>query len=283
MNEQRNKPLMPPADPDSEPTDANPVPLSPTDPKRRTSAGDTPPAGDTTQAVKVPVVPAPIAGQTGGPGGALPGRRRAHRAAGEEASRYRPAPRFRRGRIARRAMDVGPRMPIAPSPSTLSDSTTTHNLISPEPAFRLPGVVGIYARGCVLASPGLLPSLVRAMVLIVPGPAASLLAVPGPSSYPSGRKRPDHVWSRLCHAPFGPGPFGPAASEPDGRWYRPLCARPYLVYRWFTGSKRRKLIAFALSELHHTQDERSGCSTGPLLIVHADAAPRDAGLREMIQ
>ena len=71
MNEQRNESLLPPADPDSEPTDANPVPLSPTDPKRRTSAGDTPPAGDTTLK-NAPFVPIPATGQTGGTGGALP-------------------------------------------------------------------------------------------------------------------------------------------------------------------------------------------------------------------
>lgn len=45
MNDPRNTtPGMGPLDPDNEPTDANPVPLSPTDPKRRTGTGEQTPA-----------------------------------------------------------------------------------------------------------------------------------------------------------------------------------------------------------------------------------------------
>jgi hypothetical protein len=38
MNDRSSEPILPPADPDTEPSDANPVPLSPTDPRRRTEA-----------------------------------------------------------------------------------------------------------------------------------------------------------------------------------------------------------------------------------------------------
>jgi hypothetical protein len=43
MEHQTSKPIFPPINQDTEATDANPVPLSPTDPKRRTSEGDTAP------------------------------------------------------------------------------------------------------------------------------------------------------------------------------------------------------------------------------------------------
>ncbi|MDB5077248.1 MAG: hypothetical protein JWO42_3427 [Chloroflexi bacterium] len=40
MNEERRDPIMPSIDPENEPSDSNPVPQSPTDPKRRTDGGE---------------------------------------------------------------------------------------------------------------------------------------------------------------------------------------------------------------------------------------------------
>ena len=63
-------PITPPRDADEEPTDSNPVPLSPTEPKRRTSDGATEPSTE----LRVAAVPA--AGLSGGStvgAGALPG------------------------------------------------------------------------------------------------------------------------------------------------------------------------------------------------------------------
>lgn len=55
-------PVAPPEDPNAEPTDSNPVPLSPTDPRRRTSEGDS-------GVVQPGVVPIPLPGAPGGSGG----------------------------------------------------------------------------------------------------------------------------------------------------------------------------------------------------------------------
>jgi hypothetical protein len=48
MNNPSNEAIQLPSSLDNEPTDSNPVPLSPTDPKRRTDSGDTPANKDAT-------------------------------------------------------------------------------------------------------------------------------------------------------------------------------------------------------------------------------------------
>ena len=48
MNNSGNDPIQSPSGLDNEPTDSNPVPLSPTDPRHRTDAGDTPTGEDAT-------------------------------------------------------------------------------------------------------------------------------------------------------------------------------------------------------------------------------------------
>jgi len=61
LDPQNSRPIFPPDDADSEPTDANPVPLSPTQPQRRTTDGTTPDAQP-----DLPVIP--IVGGTSGSG-----------------------------------------------------------------------------------------------------------------------------------------------------------------------------------------------------------------------
>jgi hypothetical protein len=68
MNTHHNDPLMPPIDQGDEPTDANPVPLSPTDPKRRTAEKD----GPDTKSIPGVVVPAAQGTPIGGGVGTIP-------------------------------------------------------------------------------------------------------------------------------------------------------------------------------------------------------------------